>query len=142
MQAMLCLRKFVGQDYGLFFVTNSWSYVTHLKSMNTFPKHDPNGWVKSILGPLVAALIAGFGAFISVQKEMAVVASSVDKMSVTLTKVAEKQANFFETFYLPLAVKVEKQESMIQETRTTLQFIKDDIRMYHNSSNNKDKGGR
>ena len=96
--------------------------------MNTFPKPESSGWLKHFIAPLAAALIAAFGAFVSVQKEMSVVADSVSKMSVTIEKLSDKQTHFFEAFYMPLAIKVEKQDTEIKETRGMINLIKDDIR--------------
>jgi hypothetical protein len=109
--------------------------------MPTFPKytnnnkHEPGGLLKYIIAPLTsafaAALIAGFGAFIAIQKEMSAVTTSVNKMSVTVDKLAEKQTAFFESFYLPLAIKVEKQDAEIKETRASVGMLKDDMYMFH-----------
>jgi len=90
----------------------------------------PVRW-STFIGPLVAALIAGAGAFVGMQREMSVVTNSVNRMTSTIDKIADKQTNFFESFYVPLALKVEQQGSMINELKSSTANIRDEIRYNH-----------
>ena len=86
---------------------------------------------KTFVGPLVAALIAGAGAFIGMQREMSVVTNSVNRLSTTMEKVVDKQTTFFESFYVPLAIKVEQQGSAINGINTSLSNMKEEMRYAH-----------
>lgn len=87
-----------------------------------------NSLWKTFVGPLVAAMIAGAGAFIGMQREMSVVTNSVNRMTVTMDKIADKQTTFFESFYVPLALKVEQQGSAINSMNTSINNLKDEMR--------------
>lgn len=76
-------------------------------------------------------MIAGAGAFIGIQREMSVVTSSVNRMTSTVEKIADKQTTFFESFYVPLALKVEQQGSSINNLSNTLNNMKDEMRYLH-----------
>jgi predicted lipid-binding transport protein (Tim44 family) len=95
---------------------------------------------KTFVGPLVAALIAGAGAFIGMQREMSVVTSSVNRMTSTVEKIADKQTTFFESFYVPLALKVEQQGSAINSVNTSLNNLKDEMRYLHPTRGNYTNG--
>jgi hypothetical protein len=86
---------------------------------------------KTFIGPLVAALIAGAGAFVGMQREMSVVTSSVNKMTATVEKIGDKQTTFFESFYVPLALKVEQQGSSLNSLSNSLNSIRDEMRYLH-----------
>lgn len=88
-------------------------------------------WWKPFLGPLVAALLAGASSMIAVQREMASLAVSVDKMTVSIDKITDEQTNFFKGFYVPLALKVEQQGAAINSLNVNVTNLKDEMRYIH-----------
>lgn len=92
-------------------------------------------WLSVFAGPLlsafVAAMSAGLVTYVGVQKEMASLSVSVQKISQEVTKLTSDQDNFFKSQYLPLLLKVEKQASEIAETKSSVSILKEEMRMYH-----------
>lgn len=86
---------------------------------------------KTFIGPLVAAMIAGAGAFMGMRQEISVVTNSVNRMTVTMDKLADRQTTFFESFYVPLALKVEQQGSAISGMSNSINNLKDEMRYLH-----------
>ena len=68
------------------------------------------------------------------QKEMSSVTTSVDRMSAAMDKIADKQTTFFESFYVPLALKVEQQGSSISNINNSINSLKDEMRYLHPSA--------
>ena len=90
-----------------------------------------NSLWKTFVGPLFAALLAGASAFIGMRQEMSVVTASVNKMSSTMDKIVDKQTTFFETFYVPLALKVEQHSSAINSLQMNDAAMREEIRYLH-----------
>lgn len=88
-------------------------------------------WWHSLLGPLLAALLAGSASYFGMAKEVSTMSNSVNRMSATIDKLADKQEAFRDNSYTPLVIKVEKLNAEVSETRNMVLTIKEELRMYH-----------
>lgn len=92
-------------------------------------------WLKSLAAPvlsaIIAATVAGFTQYVGIQKEMVALTSNVTRMSNSIEKLTTDQDTFFKSQYLPLMIKVEKQQSEIAEMRANVSAMKEEVRMYH-----------
>jgi len=99
--------------------------------VSKYVEHRKASWFMSIVGPLIAAVLAIGGSYITMEKQMVRIDASVNNLTTTINKVAEEQSAFFKASYVPLMVKVEQQQTAIQDLKNTTNMFKEEMRLYH-----------
>lgn len=105
-------------------------------------KKQSNSILSNILGPIIAAVLAASmavaGHYITMEKQLARIDSSVNTLNKTIEKVSDEQASFFKASYVPLMIKVEQQSAAIADLKAADVQMKEEMRLFHPIGNYRD----